>query len=148
MAYHKKHEVTDLVANRPKFFVTPSTERWDLLPHGLEPELALWLLWPIQYNGRDAEPVLGLAFMRTSSFYASQGSPSIYTGRPRRETEAPGQKPQPNSQPTARIRFVHLVTEPSWKQLPVPGDTSCPYSEPCPNCQIVIKYMIVTLLSH
>lgn len=35
----------------------------------IESELGLWLLWPIEYFGSDAIPILSLAFKRTSSFY-------------------------------------------------------------------------------
>lgn len=90
-----------------------------------------------------------------------QGSPSNYTEKAtRRNTEAPGQQPQQNSQPTAGINFARPMSESFWKQLfqlqlmswkqllqpaLIPGiiEINCPYSELCPNCQIMIKYKIV-----
>ena len=48
---------------------TNSVSLCSLFLHGHESEPAMWLLWPTEYCGRVAIPILSLVLKRTSSFY-------------------------------------------------------------------------------
>ena len=63
--------------------ITNSLSLFSLFLHGHESEPGMWLLWPIEYCGSVAIPILSLVLKRTSSFCFCCWNPVAMEKKPR-----------------------------------------------------------------